>query len=219
MEMMLVARQKITLMVISMHENHELDYNDAVEALLVNITSGDADSIKSIVTEENLNSLGIKGESAHTISGLLTSMVNSIQKDDLVITEENMSKEAESAGKVLNAVNSALENSAKDKNVFTSSDENDTTEATSNMSASEFVSTTLESELVSSMVIEATKDEDGNEVDDPYNVKEHLSENDIAELESVLGEEYAKTEADDEAKKEKLNAIAHIFGVDASKFQ
>lgn len=219
MEMMLVARQKITLMVISMHEKHELDYNNAVEALLVNITSGDADSIKSIVTEENLNSLGIRGESAHTISGLLTSMVNSIQKDDLVITEENMSKEAESAGKVLNAVNSALENSAKDKNVFTSSDENDTTEATSNMSASEFVSTTLESELVASMVIEATKDEDGNEVDDPYNVKEHLSENDIAELEAVLGEEYAKTEADDEAKKEKLDAIAHIFGVDASKFQ
>lgn len=217
MEMMLVARQKITLMVLSLHDGEELDYNDAIEALLANITTGDADSIKSIVTEENLKSLGVGGESAHTISGLLTSMVNSIQKEDLVITEENVSKEADSAGKVLTAVNSALENNAKDKNVFVSSNENDTTESTSNMSASEFVSTTLESELVSSMVIEATKDSKGNEVDDPYNVKDHLSENDIAELESVLNEEYSKTEESDEARKEKLDAIAHIFGVNISK--
>lgn len=217
MEMMLVARQKITLMVISMHEGEELDYNNAIEALLANVTTGDADSIKSIVTEENLNSIGIKGESAHTISGLLTSMVNSIQKDELVIPEENVSKEAESAGKVITAVNSALENSEKDKNVFTSS--NDDKESTSNISASELVSTTLESQLVSSMVIEATKDSEGNEVDDPYNVKDHLSENDIAELEQALGEEYANTEEGDEDKKEKLDAIAHIFGVDVSKFQ
>lgn len=216
MEMMLVSRQKITLMVMSMHEGEELDYDDAIEALLANITTGDADSIKSIVTEENLNSIGISGESAHTISGLLTSMVNSIQKEDLVIPEENVSKEAESAGKVLTAVNSALENSEKDKNVFVSSDANDTTESTSNMSASEFVSTTLESELVSSMVIEATKDSEGNEVDDPYNVKEHLSENDIAELENALAEEYSKTAEDDEVTKEKLDAIAHIFGIDTT---
>lgn len=217
MEMMLVARQKITLMVMSMHEGEELDYNEAIEVLLANITTGDADSIKSIVTEENLNRLGIKGESANTISGLLTSMVTSIQKEELVISEENIAKEAESAGKVLIAVNSALENSAKDKNVFVSSDENDTTEATSNMSASEFVSTTLESELVSSMVLEATTDSEGNEVDDPYNIKEHLSENDKTELEAVLNEEYSKALEDDEATKEKLDAIAHIFGIDISK--
>ncbi len=214
MEMMLVARQKLTLMVISLHEGEELAYNEAIEALLANITSGDADSVKSIVTEENLKSLGIKGESAHTISGLLTSMVDSIKSETLQIPEENVSKEAESAGKVITAVNSALENSAQDKNVFTSTS-NDK-ESTSNMSASEFISTTLESELVSSMVIGATKDEEGNEVDDPYNVKEHLSESDITELESVLSEEYSKN---DESKKETLDAIAHIFGIDVSKFQ
>ena len=219
MEMMLVARQKITLMVISMHDKEELAYNEAIEALLINITAGDADSIKSIVSKENLNSIGISGESADTISGLLTSMITSIQKDEIEITNENMAKEAESAGKVLTAVNSALENTSKDKNVFTSSDTSDTTEATSNMSASEFVSTTLESDLVSSMVIEATKDDEGNEIDDPYNVKEHLSENDILELEAVLGAEYANTEEGDENKKEKLDAIAHIFGIDATQFQ
>ena len=217
MEMMLVARQKITLMVISMHEGEELDYNDAIEALLANVTTGDADSIKSIVTEENLNSIGIKGESAHTISGLLGSMIDSIKSEELEISSENISKEAESAGKVITAVNSALENSAKDKNVFTSS--NDDKESTSNISASELVSTTLESQLVSSMVIEATKDSEGNEVDDPYNVKDHLSENDIAELEQALGEEYANIDEGDGDKKEKLDAIAHIFGVDVSKFQ
>ena len=216
MEMMLVARQKITLMVMSMHNGDELDYNTTIEALISNVTSGDADSIKSIITEENLNSIGIAGESAHTISGLLTSMVNSIQKDDLVIPEENVAKEAESAGKVLNAVNSALENSEKDKNVFASSND-DTLESTSNMTATEFVSTTMESELVASMVIEATKDSEGNEVDDPYNVKEHLSENDISELESALAEEYSKADENDEATKQKLDAIAHIFGIDTTK--
>ena len=219
MEMMLVARQKITLMVMSLHKGNDIEYSDAIGALLANVSTGDADSIKSIVTEENLKELGVGGEQAHTISGLLTSMVDSINKEELEIAPENIEKESESAGKVLTAVNSALENSAKDKNVFTSSTEGDTTESTSNMSASEFVSTTLESELVSSMVVEATKDENGNEVDDPYNVKEHLSENDISELESVLAEEYGKMEEGDDAKKEKLDAIAHIFGIDISAYQ
>jgi hypothetical protein len=64
-----------------------------------------------------------------------------------------------------------------------------------------------------------TKDENGEGIDDPYNVREHLSENDITELENALGKEYANVEEDDNSKKEKLDAIAHIFGVDISKFQ
>ncbi len=217
MEMMLVARQKITLMVVSMHDKEELDYDEAIEVILLNITSGDADSIKSIVSEENLNSIGIKGESAHTISGLLTSMVDSIKNENIEINSENVEKEAQSASKVITAMNSALENADKDKNVFVN--DGDDKEATSNITASEFVSTTLESELVSSMVIGATKDEEGNVVEDPYNVKEHLSESDISEIEKALIDEYSKTEETDETKKEKLDAIAHIFGVDVSQFQ
>ncbi len=216
LEMMLVSRQKIALLVLSMYKGEELDYNDAIEALLMNITTTDADSVKSILTEENLKSIGVKGEHIHTISGLLTSMVDTIKDESTSIPQEEMAKEAESAGKIIQAVDSALDNSAKDKNVFVSDDNKETT---SQMSASEFVSTTLESNLVSSMIITATKDENGNEVDDPYNVREHLSENDISELENALSEEYASTEDGDEAKKEKLDAIAHIFGVDVSKFQ
>lgn len=215
MEMMLVSRQKIALLVLSMYKGEELDYNDAIEALLMNITSVDADSVKNLLTEESLKAIGVKGEHVHTISGLLTSMIDTIKDESIEISSENLSKEAESASKIIQAVDSALENSAKDKNVFVSSDDKETT---SQMTAGEFISTTLESEFVSSMIVIATKDESGNEVEDPYNVREHLSENDISELENALGEEYAKTE-DDESKKEKLDAIAHIFGVDISKFQ
>ncbi len=215
MEMMLVSRQKIALLVLSMYKDEELDYNDAIEALLINITSVDADSVKNLLTEESLKAIGVKGEHVHTISGLLTSMIDTIKDESVEISSENLSKEAESASKIIQTVDSALENSAKDKNVFVSSDDKETT---SQMTAGEFISTTLESEFVSSMIVTATKDENGNEVDDPYNVREHLSENDISELENALGEEYAKTE-DDESKKEKLDAIAHIFGVDTSKFQ
>lgn len=215
MEMMLVSRQKIAVLVLSMYKGEELDYNDAIEALLMNITSVDADSVKNLLTEESLKAIGVKGEHVHTISGLLTSMIDTIKDESFEISSENLSKEAESASKIIQTVDSALENSAKDKNVFVSSDDKETT---SQMTAGEFISTTLESEFVSSMIVIATKDESGNEVDDPYNVREHLSENDISELENALGEEYAKTE-DDESKKEKLDAIAHIFGVDISKFQ
>lgn len=215
MEMMLVSRQKIALLVLSMYKGEELDYNDAIGALLMNITSVDADSVKNLLTEESLKAIGVKGEHVHTISGLLTSMVDTIKDENVQISSDNLSKEAESASKIILTVDSALENSAKDKNVFVSSDDKETT---SQMTAGEFISTTLESEFVSSMIVIATKDENGNEVDDPYNVREHLSENDISELENALGEEYAKTE-DDESKKEKLDAIAHIFGVDTSKFQ
>lgn len=216
MEMMLVARQKVALLVLSMYKGEELDYDDAIEALLMNITTADADSVKSILTEENLKSIGVKGEHVHTISGLLTSMVDTIKDETTSIPSEDLAKEAESAGKIIQAVDSALDNSAKDKNVFVSSDDKETT---SQMTASEFVSTTLESNLVSSMIVTATKDENGNEVDDPYNVREHLSQNDLSELENALGKEYAEAEEGDEDKKEKLDAIAHIFGVDVSKFQ
>ena len=215
MEMMFVSRQKIALLVLSMYKGEELDYNDAIEALLMNITSVDADSVKNLLTEESLKAIGVKGEHVHTISGLLTSMIDTIKDESIEISSENLSKEAESASKIIQTVDSALENSAKDKNVFVSSDDKETT---SQMTAGEFISTTLESDFVSSMIVIATKDESGNEVEDPYNVREHLSENDISELENALGEEYAKTE-DDESKKEKLDAIAHIFGVDVSKFQ
>ena len=215
MEKMLVSRQKIAVLVLSMYKGEELDYNDAIEALLMNITSVDADSVKNLLTEESLKAIGVKGEHVHTISGLLTSMIDTIKDESIEISSENLSKEAESASKIIQTVDSALENSAKDKNVFVSSDDKETT---SEMTAGEFISTTLESDFVSSMIVIATKDESGNEVDDPYNVREHLSENDISELENALGEEYAKTE-DDESKKEKLDAIAHIFGVDISKFQ
>ena len=214
MEMMLVSRQKVTLLALSMYKGEELNYTDAIEALLMNISVAD-DSIKDILTEDSLRAMGVKGDHVQSISGLLTSMVDTIKNESVEITTEDLTKEAESAGKIIQALDSALDNSAKDKNVFASSDDKETT---SQMTASEFVSTTLDSELVSNMIVTATKDSEGNEVDNPYHVREHLSENDISELESVLGDEYANAD-EDEDKKEKLDAIAHIFGIDVSKFQ
>lgn len=214
MEMMLVSRQKVTLLALSMYKGEELNYTDAIEALLMNISVAD-DSIKDILTEDSLRAMGVKGDHVQSISGLLTSMVDTIKNESVEITTEDLTKEAESAGKIIQALDSALDNSAKDKNVFASSDDKETT---SQMTASEFVSTTLDSELVSNMIVTATKDSEGNEVDNPYHVREHLSENDISELENVLGDEYANAD-EDEDKKEKLDAIAHIFGIDVSKFQ
>lgn len=214
MEMMLVSRQKVTLLALSMYKGEELNYTDAIEALLMNISIAD-DSIKDILTEDSLRAMGVKGDHVQSISGLLTSMVDTIKNESVEITTEDLTKEAESAGKIIQALDSALDNSAKDKNVFASSDDKETT---SQMTASEFVSTTLDSKLVSNMIVTATKDSEGNEVDNPYHVREHLSENDISELENVLGDEYANAD-EDEDKKEKLDAIAHIFGIDVSKFQ
>ena len=214
MEMMLVSRQKVTLLALSMYKGEELNYTDAIEALLMNISVAD-DSIKDILTEDSLRAMGVKGDHVQSISGLLTSMVDTIKNESVEITTEDLTKEAESAGKIIQALDSALDNSAKDKNVFASSDDKETT---SQMTASEFVSTTLDSKLVSNMIVTATKDSEGNEVDNPYHVREHLSENDISELENVLGDEYANAD-EDEDKKEKLDAIAHIFGIDVSKFQ
>ena len=216
MEMMLLSRQKITLLVLSMYNGEEINYSDVIEVLITSITTVDADSIKNIITEENLNLIGVRGEHAHTISGLLTSMVDSIIDDNVVIDKEMITQEADSIGKVITTVDSALENTAKDKNVFVSDDGK---ESTSSMTANEFVSTALDSNLVSSMIVAATKDSEGNEVDDPYNVKEHLSENDIQSLEKAIEEEYQNTDENDEDRKEKIGAIAHIFGIDISNYK
>lgn len=215
MEKMLVARQKTALLVLSLDEKKEIHYGDAVETLILNFTSSDASSIKNIITEENLKELGLNTANAHTISGLLTSMVDTLERENIEFTDENRKEESEKVGQVLTAVTSALENKEKDKNVF-KADEADA-ESTSNMSATEFVDTSLSSELVSNMIVEATKDDEGNEIDDPYHVKEKLSDNDINELKNALGEEYNKEGTrEDEEKMEKLGAIAHIFGIDTS---
>ena len=216
MEMMLVSRQKVALLVLSMYKGEELDYADAIEAILMNITAVDADSVKNLLTEESLQAIGVKGEHVHTISGLLTSMIDTVKDESVQIPTLDLAKEAESASKIIQALDSALENGAMDKNVFVSNDDKETT---SQMTAGEFISTTLDSSLVSSMIVIATKDSEGNSVDNPYNIRDNLSENDITELENALGNEYTNTNEDDEAKKEKLDAIAHIFGIDSSKFQ
>ncbi len=214
MEKMLIARQKTTLLVLSLDEKKEIEYGAAVEALILNFSASDANSIKNIVSEENLKSIGLNTDKAHTISGLLTSMVDTLEKEQIELNEENRLEESEKVGEVLTAVTSAIENSEKEKNVF-KTEEN--TESTSNMSATEFVGTSLESELVSAMIVEATKDEEGNEVDDPYNVKNNLSESDISELKTALGDEYNKEGVKEDANKvQTLGAIAHIFGIDTS---
>lgn len=215
MEMMLVSRQKITLLVLSMYNQEEIKYNDVIEVLITSISTMDAGSIKNIISEQNLNLIGVEGEHAHTISGLLTSMVDSIVDESIEINQEVIEMEADSVSKVIQAVDSALDNTEKNKNVF---ENNDGKDSTSNMTANEFVSTALGSHLVSSMIITATKDEEGNEVDDPYNVKDCLSEKDISKLKNALYEEYQNTDEQDEARKEKIDAIAHIFGIDISNF-
>ena len=214
LEKMLVARQNLAKLILALKDNDTNEYNNAIEKLLLAITTGESESLRSVLTYNNLRSLGLSTEKAKTVSGLLTSMVNSV--DGSQYTNEEAVKEAESTGKIVNAVNAALENKDLGGNVFNS--ESGADDGLSNITADEFVSTAIDSSLVSSMIGNAITDEEGNIVDDPYHIHDKMSEDDLSAIENALKNEFNKEGTkEDEEKLEKLENIAHILGIDTSE--
>ena len=214
LEKMLVTRQHLAILVVALKDGDKTQYDNAIETILTEISSGEGDSLKTILTYSNLRSMGLGKEKAKTISSLLTSMIVSV--DGNSYTEEEKVQEAQATGKIFNAVNSALNNKDKSSNVFNSTDETD--DGISNITADEFVETAIQSSLVSSMIEEAITNDEGEIVDDPYNVHDKLSDNDLSAIENALVNEYNKEGVkDDPEAVAKLENLAHIVGIDVTE--
>lgn len=213
LEKMLVTRQNLAILVVALKDGNEEQYDSAIEIVITEISKGEGESLKSILTYSNLRSMGLSKEKSKTISGLLTSMIVSV--DGNTYTDAEKAEEAQATGKIFNAVNSALENKENASNVFNTSD--DAGDGVSNITAEEFVDTAIKSDLVSSMIESAITSDEGEIVDDPYNIHDKLSSSDLDSIENALVCEYNKEGIkDDPEAVKKLENIAHIVGIDVS---
>lgn len=218
LEKMLVSRQNLAILIMSLKSGDKTEYSDAVKTIMDSISKGDSESLKGILTYSNLRSLGVNKEKAQAISRLLTTMVDTL--DGREYTEEETNIEAESTGKIIDAVNSALENKGKGGNIFATEPQEgeEPSESLSNFTADEVVESAVNSEVVSAMIKEAVHDEEGNVIDDPYHVQGSLSESDKTAIENALEAQYNKEGVkDDPEMVESLENIAHIFGIDTSE--
>lgn len=214
LEKMLVTRQNLAILVVALKDGEKTQYNQAIEMIITEISNGEAESLKSILTYSNLRSMGLNKDKSKTVSSLLSSMIVSV--DGNTYTDEQKIEEANATGKIFNAVNSALDNKEKASNVFNTSSE--AQDGVSDITADEFVETAIKSDLVSSMIEEAITNDEGEIVDDPYNVHNKLSENDLNAIENALVNEYNKEGIkDDPDAVAKLENLAHIVGIDTSE--
>ena len=214
LEKMLITRQHLAILVVSLKDGDKAHYNSAIQTILTQITSGEGQSLKSILTYSNLRSMGLSKEKSKTISGLLTSMVISV--DGNTYTEEERLIEAVATGKIINAVNSALENKNNITNVFNTNDESQ--DGISDITADEFIETAIDSNLVTTMIENAITNDEGEIVDDPYHIHDKMSASDLAAIENALVNEYNKEGVkDDPDSVKKLENIAHIIGIDVTE--
>ena len=218
LEKMLLSRQKLAILIMALKSGDKTEYSDAVKTIMESISEGDSESLKQILTYSNLRGLGVSKDKAQSISRLLSTMVTTL--DGHEYTEEETAKEAESTGKIIGAVNSALENKDKGGNIFSSEpvEGEEQEESLSNLTATEVVESAMNSEVVTAMIKDAVHDEEGNVVDDPYHVQNNLTESDKESMKEALASEYNKEGVkDDPEKVESLENIAHIFGIDTSE--
>lgn len=214
LEKMLVARQHLGILILALKDDDPAVYDSAIETILLTISKGEGESLESILTYSNLRSLGLSKEKSKTISGLLTSMVQSF--DGTEFTPEQTKKEAEATGKIMNAINSVLDNADHTDNIF-NTEHGGEGSGTSNMTADEFIETAINSEFVSEMIGNAIVGKDGEIVDDPYHIHDNMSQSDIAAIENAIANEYNKEGTkEDFSKLEALENIAHILGIDTS---
>ena len=207
MEAMLVSRQNLVILTEAMWHGNSSSQAEALEKIINSMMLDDGDALKKLVTTENLESFGITGDRAETISGILVSVIDSVNSQEFESEEEKLA-EVEKTGAIITAINNSKENTHAE-NTFSTVD---STDSKTGKSAEQFVEEVLDSKLASQMVEKATTTEDGETIDDPYKIHSTMSEQDDESLKNAILDKYSSEDTTD-GEKQTLKAIAHIFGV------
>lgn len=205
---MLVARQNVAKLILSMQSiGTEGSKEELLHSVVNSMLSSDAESIKSIVTPENLAGLGVSSKNAGSINNIINSMLDSAA-DQEYETEEQKQEEIGKTESMLNAMSGAMFNTDQNHMFATSSTQTGKT----GMSADNFVDSVLDSSMVSGMVENAATDENGEKVTDPYKLQSKMSGTDKTNLKNAIEEKYNSTDVTEE-QKATLSALASVFGV------
>ncbi|MBQ3018915.1 MAG: hypothetical protein IJD89_08225, partial [Clostridia bacterium] len=208
LEGMLVARQNVMKLAIAIQEKEDsAQTRDLMEQVIEKLIAGDDESLSSIVTKDNLVSLGMKESEAESIEGIVGSMLEGANNCEFE-SEAEQKEEIKKTEEIISAVgNTVLDKKAE--NMFDVG--SDTTSATG-MSAQEFVDSIIDSKLTSAMIQGASNGEDGETVEDPYKIQKELSYADKEAISEAINNDYASEDTTDEQRKT-LESLANIFGV------
>lgn len=207
MEAMLLARQHLVILTEAMWHGNSSLQAEALEMIIASMMTGDDSALKKLVTTDNLESFGITGEKAETISGIITSVIDSVHSQEFE-SEEEKQEEAEKTGAIISAINNSIDKTGVENTFISAEGEDSKTGKT----ADEFVDEILDSKLASMMVEKATTNENGEIIDDPYNIHSTMSAEDDENLKNAILDKY-DAQGTSDSQKQTLEAIAHIFGI------
>ncbi len=208
LEGMLVSRQNILKLAIAIKDKPgKEETKELMDSVIESLLTDDGESLSSLISQDNLTSLGMSEDDAKSVEGIVGSMLDGANSCEFE-TEEEKQAEIEKTEEIISAVgNTVLD---KNKEHMFKTDESDT--STTGMNADEFVNKITDSKLTSSMIQSAVTNENGEAVEDPYNIQGQISESDKNEISQAINNNYNAEDATDE-EKATLEALAGIFGV------
>ncbi len=209
MENLLLSRQNIATLTISMWDGDKKGQEESLKILLEQVMADDTDALKELASTENLERYGVVGEKGSTISAITVSIVDTIhthEYEDLNgdgSVEDEKHAEAEKTAHILTVISSAHDDTSGAENVFDNGDGESKTGET----AEQLVDNILDSAIATEMIQSANETEDA----DPYNLQSSLTEADRASLQEALDVRYSSAETEEE--KQSVSNIADVFGI------
>ncbi len=217
-ENVLVSAQKLAVMAISLSTDGitEENYEEALKFMITEMSPEAAETLKSLITTDALEDFGMSAEEADTMSNTINSVIDGIASSTENMTEEEVEREVEAITTIVGVVQdiTSFDGDVNVDNIF-----GEDGDSVTGMTADELVDTIISSEIISNAVIGAGKDENGEKVEDPYGIAGSLSDDDKTIAEDAIKYYYENNStggAEDAALKEKLDAVANIFGMDSS---
>ena len=206
LEGMLVSRQNILKLAIAINEKKDKEETkELMDSVIESLLTDDGDSLGSLVSKDNLTSLGMSEDDAKSVEGIVGSMVDGAHNCEFESEEEKL-EEIEKTEEIISAVGNTVLDKEEEHMFKTDASSSSATD----MTANEFVDKVTNSKLTSSMVQNAVVDENGEVKQDPYNIQGQISEDDKNEITSAINEKYENAS---EEEKKTLDALASIFGV------
>jgi hypothetical protein len=176
----------------------DTDVREELEWLITNMTPETAGLITDQINADTLSNYGLSGQSAESVSGLVSNMLTAMA-DQSTMTPEEYKTESDAIGHLFE-VATGLSDAASGESVF-----EDKVAA-----AADIAHTVLDSKVVSSALMGAAYDQNGQLKSDPLALGIQLSEGDKVSLVAALNSRSAA----DESAKQKITALAAVFNVD-----
>ena len=221
----LASTQKLAIVALSLNNSTDgsstitkEESKEALKYMITEMTPETAETLKSTVNEDVLKDFGMSEEEAGTISNTISSVIDSMSSATSDMSEEQLEKEAEAVSTLVTVMKdaSSTTSSSTAENIFGGEGEDSKT----GMTADSLLETVVSSQVVTDAIVNASKGEDNEKVEDPFGVADSMTESDKSAAENAIKDYYQSNSTgnveDDAALQEKLDAVANIFGMDAS---